>query len=88
MIMKAIEEKALYINQLCRRLGLGRRIITFHLIDLEKLKLIETYWNPLPSSQHKKQMTLARFVKLTPKGKTVLKDVDGYLDTLKPTHHA
>lgn len=75
-IAKAVEENPLYINQLCRRLGLGRRIITFHLMDLEKFKLVETYLDFPTSVKAKKKAVLARFTKLTQKGRDVLNGID------------
>jgi len=79
LIMKAIESKPLYINQLRRRLGLGRRLITFHLMDLERFHLIETYLDTRPTSRTRRTLMYVRFAKLTPKGARILKSMDQVL---------
>ena len=66
----------LYINQLRRRLGVSRRMVAFHLMDLEKFKLVETYLDYLPGGKARKRAMMARFARITAKGRKSLAGID------------
>ncbi len=70
-ILHSLHDKGSYDAKLCQELHIERKVVAFHLAELEKVELVEAKY----ALNQDKRPVAVKFYKITPKGKYIYQHV-------------